>query len=735
MCYKAICVGIVGAISITGVSVALSAETSNLSTSALMEEIVVTSRKRAIAESVQDIPLAITAFSEEQFKAVYAFDFRDVGNLAPNVVFQETSHASVANFNIRGVGVQGSVFSDSPAVGLFQNGVYLGVNYGASLDVFDIESLEILRGPQGTLFGRNVTGGAVRVITKRPGDTFGFSAETVQGNYDRQDYSFAVEGPLKEGVLNGRFVLLDRRSDGLYDNLFSNGEDYGGRENTLLRGTLQFNPTENFDATLILEDIEEEGDNRPVRSDETPGTWVYGQGFREPSNFWDVYADLPGETEVDVVSATLEANWRLDHGLISSITGYRDVESYLLNDQDGTQFSGFHHAIDYEQDQFSQELRYASNFSESYNFTLGLYYFEQEFSSQESRNLVDGAIVVASGNSQDQDSWAVFGELEFNLTDDLSLLLGGRYTEETIEVRTVSFGTCALDESIADPNERIVQIPVPCDLGPSESEDYSDFSPKIGLNWRLSDEQLVYASATRGFRSGGFTLRGSAITPPFDPESVDAYEVGYKGDLLNGRLRINAVAFINEYEDLQRTLVFDSPTQGSLQTTQNAAGATIMGLEAEMLWEVVDNLILGINWGYLDKEYDEFDGLDVNGDGTPDPDLAKDLDFVRAPDNTLNVSVNYDLDMADKGSVNFRVSGRYMDSVWFNDTNTREEPSYTVWDASITWQDASQNWSVGIFGKNLFEEEYNHWGADISLMHLRYSGDPRTAGVRLSYNY
>lgn len=709
--------------------------------SSLMEEVVVSARKKAAGESVQDTPIAMSAFGSDQFEAVFADDVGDLGFLMPNVELKQAGQVGVQNFTVRGMGVSGTTPSDSPAVGIFQNGVFWGTNYGGLLDTFDIESIEVLRGPQGTLFGRNVTAGAVVIKTKRPTNEFGFDAEIVAGNYGRKDFSVAVEGALIDDKLAGRLVVLDRSLDGYYNNVFT-GNDFGESDTTLVRGTLVFTPSEELDLTVILEDYAEDGSSQAAVGIEVPGNLPYTQvGFRQPSNWWDIRLDNPGRAKNDIQSATFEFNYKLDSGVITGVTGYRDVEIDHNTDFDGSEFSGFNRSIYMEQDQLSQELRFASSFSQTFEYTVGLYYYQAEQDYREGRDINNHSVVFAAGSHLDQRSWAAFGEMDFDLTTDLTLTVGGRYTQEDIEAQAVAWGTCPLDTNIANP-QRIRDLSLPCDLGDKKDADWSDFSPKLGVNYQLNEQQMAYASATRGFRSGGYSMRGIDISnvPAFDAEQVTAYEVGYKGDLLDEKLRLNAAVYYNKYDDLQRTiLVPTTDGSGVAQSTGNAAKATIQGLELDVVFQLTDALVLTAAYGYTDASFDSYQGFDVNGGGydpVVDAALAKDLDFTRVPKETYSASATYEFVLDDLGSLALRLAASKTGSMYFDDVNAILEPSYTLWDASATFTDSSEHWTLALFGKNLTEEEYSFWGSSLgALGQNRFVGPPRTVGLKVAYHY
>lgn len=305
----------------------------------------------------------------------------------------------------------------------------------------------------------------------------------------------------------------------------------------------------------------------------------------------------------------------------------------------------------------------------------------------------------------------------------------------------MAFGTCPLNASIPNPL-RIRDLSLPCDLGPVVDADWGDFSPKLGVSYQWDDSQLVYSSLTRGFRSGGYSMRGIDIAnvPPFDAEEVTAFEVGYKGDWFDNRLRLNAAVYYNEYKELQRTiLVPTTDGSGVAQSTGNAAEATIEGLEMDIVYQPIDALVLTFAYGMTDASFDSYEGFDVNGGGydpVVDAMLAKDLDFTRVPDETYSASATYDVELGSLGNVSLRVAASKTASMYFDDRNSILEPSYTLWDASATFTDSSEHWTVALFGKNLTEEEYAFWGSSLgALGENRFIGAPRTIGLKVGYSY
>lgn len=683
-----------------------------------LDEIVVTARKRARAESLQETPISATAFGPAQMEDFLVKDIVDVGRLAPSVALQPSAQKGVQNFAIRGMGVSGSTPSDEPAVGIFQDGVYWGSNYGALGDLFDVESLEILRGPQGTLFGRNVTGGAVAFRSARPSFTDSTKATVGIGTYGSYEASAVLNRPLVEDKLAARLAVQSRWLDGYFTDARTNS-DYGKSHSMILRPSLRFTPNDNLDVTLIGEWYSEKGDPvvaRGVSPSTLPGspmTLPQREGYITPADFWTVAPDTRGSNDIDVLFGVLEINWTLGAGVLTSVTGYRDVRTRVLTDFDGTPSRAFLQGIAQDQDQFSSELRYAMPLSDSFDFTTGLYYFEQSFNFREGRNLNNGAQRVATRSLLDNDSFAAFAEADWRPLEKLTLTVGARYTEETKKARSAPFGACALDFST-------------CTLSPQAQTDDSNLSPKLGLSYQVTDDQLLFASATRGFRSGGFSLRGTAIIEPYKAEQVTAYEVGYKADLLNRHLRLNLSAYNNDYKDLQRTVLGVSPTLGVVQSVFNAADATIRGVEVEATAILTEHLSVSGSYGYTDAKYKSFAGV-------ADPGSRQ---FVRVPKDSFNLTATYGRTLSDGGAFKANLSSSYTGAYFFDDPNLLKQKSYNLMDANLNYTTPSGVWTVSAYGKNLTKEKYAFWGSTLgALGQNMFPGAPRTWGLRLTAEY
>lgn len=682
-----------------------------------LDEIIVTSRRRATGEALQETPVAATAFGAEQLEEAGVEDLTDVGRMAPSVSMQPSSQRGVQNFSVRGMGVSGTTPSDEPAVGIFQDGVYWGSNYGALNDLFDMEGVEILRGPQGTLFGRNVTGGAVLVRSARP--RFNREAELTlgAGSHGLFEASGFITGPASDSVAI-RLAVLGRTLDGYFNHALT-GDAYGESNTLIVRPSVTWEVTPSFSVTALAEWYSEEGDPTVVRgiapctltgcTPNLPTT----EGWTTPSDYFDVFPGDLGSNDIDVRMGMVEANWEIFGGVLTSVTGYRDVQTRVTTDFDGTPSRGFLQHIAQNQDQFSTELRFAANPTSWLSYTVGLYYFEQSMDYREGRRLNNNAIQLAGRSFLDNDSFAAFADADFNITDRLTLTAGVRYTEETKTARSAAFGACALDFSTCT------------FIGPRTTSD-DNLSPRVSVSFDINDDQLIYASATRGFRSGGFSLRGTPLVEPYRPEQVTAYEIGYKADLLNRRLRVNLAAYQNTYEDLQRTVLGVSPTAGVIQSVFNAAAATITGVEVETTAIITDNFEVSAAYGWTDAQYDEFAGV-------ADPSSRS---FVRVPESTASLTARY-TQMLDSGAeILWRGSAQYTGSYFYDDPNLLEQPAYTLFDASVAYTNPSGDWTVTLWGRNLTEEEYANWGSTLGFLgENRFPGAPRTFGVRLQARY
>jgi len=731
--------------------------------SQIIEEVVVISSKQAAGISTQDLPASVVTFNEASLKQAFTVDLVDVGKMVANAELNNVgTYASYPNFFIRGMGVNGSTRTNDPKVGVFVDGIYVGYNAGALSSTFDLEAVEVLRGPQGTLLGRNVTGGAVLVRSKRPGDDFGFNVEAGAGDYGSTEFNASIEGPLSSNVF-GKLAVIKMDRDGYFEdnnrgsidlNIYPAGMpdtdtgDKVGMDLTIIRPMVRFDFSENFEATLIAEFLKNDAgsansqnvahncapipgvDNREIVCGE--GSRFLAQtrwGYTPPSDKYEINHDLIGYTELETNSLVLDATWDLSHGVVTAIVGYRDVEYNSSTDFDGTPFTIFHFNDNKEeQEQTSIEVRYSSTFSDRVNFVVGVNSFEQEYSIGERRNFFI-ALNAATYSETEHETFGVFGEANFAVTEALSLTLGGRWTKEEKSIDIGVLGSCELDFSS-------------CSNNTSNKKDWTDFSPKVAATYSFNDDMMAYASWTRGFASGVFNARAATIDAvgPTDPEKVDSVEVGFKTSFLDGRGLFNITYFQADYEDL--ILFVNNPCDdcGASLINFNAGEAEISGFEVEVQLQPIDGLRLDASVGTVDPEFTNIKFFDANADGTVDGEdnkLASRWDFQKVAELSYSLAASYEFD-AMGGSILGRVAYSWRDDYMTDLYNKPwlQQESFGLLDASLTFNTANEKIRLSVYGKNLTDEEYFDYAADVgTLDSARWGGTPRTYGVRVAYKY
>lgn len=684
-----------------------------------IEDIIVTARKRAAAEVLQKTPVTASAFSGDQLAKSAAVNLADVGRLTPGVSFQGNNIKGQQNFNIRGVGTSGSTAADEPTVGVFQDGVYLAGKAASLGELFDLESVQILRGPQGTLFGRNVTGGAVVVETHRP--DFETSARVGLGyaNGDSKEESIVFNTPIAEDVAAARIGVLHRDTDGLFDYLRTGGK-YGKENVWLIRPSLLLKPTGNLDILLRGEYYHLKGDPSAVRGivpSNYPGAPITSPqraGYVMPDDYFAITGDR-GYTNQKTKSLSLQIDWRILGGVLTSVTGFRSVAVDNEQDYDGTPIQAFQTTGMFRQHQSSTELRYARSIGSLINFTAGLYYFHQYFQSQDKRTLDSATSVLASqGRLKAQDSYAAFAEVDVNITQELTLTLGGRYNKETKTADLAPYGKCSLDFAA-------------CAFGAARSVTDNNFSPKAALSYHIAPDNLVYTSVTRAFRSGGFSLSAAGALPdPYLAEQVTQYEIGTKNDFLNHRLRVNASIYQTEYKNIQRTVTAADPTIGIITSIFNAASATIKGFELGVNAQVLPWLRFDSVYGYTHARYNEFLGIANPGA----------LRFVRVPQDTGSAGATVTHHFNGGSSLEARGTITFTGAYFYDDANLLSQKAYNLIDGTLVYRPSSDRFSIALFAKNIGNTKYASYGAALGTRGQDiYPGNPRSYGVKLGVDF
>ncbi len=707
-----------------------------------IEEITVTARRRE--ERLQEVPLSITAFSALDIESKSLFNLKDLAQFTPNLTFSNMGQAgnSGAIIFMRGVGqVSSDTFWD-PGVGIYVDGVYMGRMHGVDLTLMDLERVEILRGPQGTLFGKNTIGGAINVVTAKPVDEFSAYAELTIGSYDRLDGKFNVNASLVPGVLAMKVAGSSQNRDGFAKRIdWHTGEEIDEMgDMDRLNGRVAFNwtPNENVGVLLSLDaaKIREFGSVREVvKFTEPPLAGLFNL-FADPDystatfatdSHFTSFANGANANELDVWGAALTVDWNLGVVAFKSITSYRDTEAINGTDPDGSFYNIINLVDDVEQDQFSQELQLSGlSFDDRFNWVAGLYYFEESsFMSQDLlvyREIYDFIGLDISFLRRwwaDTKSYAAFTQGTFAVNENLGLTVGLRYTEEKKDVA----------------RERLRQVTgvvfVPLD---STDETFSAFSPRFSIDYQWHNDLMGYVSAARGFKSGGInaiSLNEAEFTP-FDPEYVWTYEAGIRSEWHDNRLRFNATLFFSDYEDIQFTVIRGNPDTGEpITVVDNAAKAEMKGFELEMMVLPTPQLLLTAGIGYIDAEYTEIEA------GAP---ITVDTSFVKTPEWSVTLSGQYTYSLTSGAEIVGQVDWAYQSEIHHDQLNSPIglQDSYGLLNARLTFESRDNKWSVSLFGTNLTDELYMMAVTDLSdtlaFGEVQWAR-PREWGLRVRYNF
>lgn len=673
------------------------------------DTIVVTGTKTQNAEDVQDVPLAVTAFNAESLEALKVRDVQGLTYSAPNVSLDQigTSRGQ-ANFSIRGLGINSSIPSIDPTVGVFVDGVYLGFNGGVVFDLFDLESVEILRGPQGVLFGRNVTGGAVLINTGNPTDYFtgkvraAVDGPFVDGGRGGANYTISgvVSGPIVGDTLLFKLGAYYNKDEGYFTNL-ATGANHGEADTLILRGALE-GRFGDVTVTGKLDYFESEGDG--------PAAQNRGTFSRET---FDFAIDFPGFYDNEIWTGSLKVEADIGPGTLTNIFGYRSYEAGTGGDIDALPVFIFHSDTDTDQEQYSNEIRYAIS-TGSFDLTLGGFWFDQSIAYTEIRDLPPVTpATFYGGGAQDHEVIGVFAAGQFYVTDALSLIAGIRWSEETKDAAVTYVRPrpmCSVVQGTCPTSGTNPFVPGESN-GFTDSDKWSNWSPKLGLQYEFAAGQ-VYAHWTRGYRSGGYNFR---ITAPaafeavalangsfsFDEERVDNFEIGGKFQTADGDFTLNVAAYYTDISDMQREVNQASATSGVAQSIFNTADASILGFEAEARMRVSPSLLFTANLGLIDDSYDAI-LFDISGDGQiNNTDLA--LRLPRVPEITWGLGLIHELSLG-ASEVLTRVNFQFRDEFAYTDNNFGFIQETHNLEANITWNTPMDGLSFSLYGRNLLDQ-------------------------------
>ncbi len=683
-------------------------------TSALLEEVVVTARKRE--EPIQQVPISISAFTSGQIDALKVRNLMDLSVWMPNVAMDDIGTArGTANFSIRGLGINSSIPGIEPTVGVFIDGVYIGQNAGTVIDMFDIERLEVLRGPQGTLFGRNVTGGAVLISTKQPTDEFELSLRAaLEGNPNGDGGSNyyimgSVSGPLGDNFA-GRLSVYHNEDNGWFKNLHD-GSNFGAASTTILRPSISWSPTDKLELQLRWEHTESDGDG-PAAQTHTNGSGVGGSAVNFDRDSFDFSIDEPGKLDFELDFVTFQLDWDVafGNGTITNIFAYRDFYQESDGDIDAQPVWLFHSEVINSSEQFSNELRYNGIFGNA-NITAGIYWFDHKINYSSIRNLlgiatenVAPALTQSGGGILDVQSLAFFGAVDYLLNDDWSINAGIRYTNEDkhAQIATITRNV----------NNPCLVYTGTCNFDFIDGKSWNAWSGKLGFGYEISADMRMYAHWSRGHRSGGYNLRNTALDTvnfgpgPFDQETVDSFEIGFKSEP-GGRGHLNAAVFYTTIDDLQREVNLADPFAAVVQVIKNTADVDIFGFEVEGTFALGSNTVLLASLGWIHPEYKTV-RFDLNGDGIVD-ERDKALKLPRAAKWTYAVGLNHDWVFDGGSALSFRVNYAYRDDAFYTDNNLGYFLSLNILDAGLDYRTPGGRWVFSLYGRNLLGS-VNHGG-------------------------
>jgi len=723
------------------------------------DEIIVTAQRRA--QNIQEVPISVTAISGDMLAQTGAIDITDVQKFTPNATIEVArgSNSTLIAF-IRGVGQQDPLWGFEPGVGVYVDDVYVARPQGAVLDIFDVDRIEVLRGPQGTLYGRNTIGGAIKYVTKGLDmDDPTLSARVNVGTYNQFDQIVSGSIPVGDTFALGAAVARYTR-DGFGENL-TTGADHYDKDILAGRVSARWMPTEALDFRLAA-DITQDDSNAKHGRRLLPS--ANGQ-FQVVESEYDTLAGIGDENEVKTKGLSFTAAWDVNDSMtLKSITAYREGDTTTPIDFDALPQPDFDVPAFYSDSQFSQELQVLFE-SDRLSGIAGLYYLDGEASGAFDVVLGGLGLTIFQSGDQQKENLAAYADFTYALTDKFDVSVGARFTrDKTVADVTrevwLGLGSGSFDAA----NTGSIFLATQTGYTGIERED-EEFTPRIALSYELTPETNVYASFSQGFKAGGFDPRARADLDPtgvtregFSPEFVDSYEIGVKGSLLDNRLTYSLAGFMADYTDQQITVQegVDSDNDGTNDTfvssVFNAGKSEYMGVEFEGALRLSDNFTLSTAIGYIDAEIDEILSGGVN--------IADAFVTQNTPEWTSRFGFLWTHDLKDSGTLTVTGSANFRDEYnLFNAENGGFAPgtsavfpqggpsldpdAYTTFDLGANYVSESGRWEFGIFGRNLTDERaqvaaYNFVTPSQLGVDGAYSAfyrAPATVTATLGFNY
>lgn len=683
-----------------------------------LEEVLVTAEKRE--ESLQETPISILAFSAEKLARFGVTDLGDISGLAPNVEITPfpISRSSLIVF-MRGVGNNDSQSTQDPAVGVYIDGIYMARSIGLTSDVADLERIEVLRGPQGTLYGRNTTGGAINLITAKPSDEAGISQTVSRGNRGYWKSLTKLESG-KIGDVAAKLTFMRSAHDGWVKNA-GPGRNFGEEDKTAGRFALRWDVNDAVSVDYAYDFSEIDGPQhfyQPI-SGASPNPAVPANSSRNGSGQWFGGVE-PSETEISGHSLIISAETSL--GVLKSITAYRELNEVTVQDYDaGT--PGFRVNVDVDQEQISQEFQLVGDYGSDINYVAGLYYFRETGNEMESDTFggfpLENRQIISESEAQ-----AIYGQITWSpesLDHRLDLTLGGRYTAD--------------DRSADKSSITFVGGPQ------SASESWSNFNPSITLDYAWTDSISTYGKIVSAYKSGGFNVRSTeaGFQPPFDEENIMSYELGLKSTWLDRRISFNAAAFHAEYKDMQLQQITNNATI-FLTDVFNVGEAEIDGFEFDLMAVLVEGLTLQASYGYTDADFVEY--IDQRpSQPTFGQDVSDGAVMPYAPEQSFTVGLDYEKSLRIgvlQASVDYswrdeRYGTAFNDDLegFFLDDNGIVNARLALSEIDL----GGVNLEVAAWGRNLDSEEYKVHSISLGTYRSAYFGEPKSYGIDLTLRF
>lgn len=715
-----------------------------------LEEIVVTAQKRT--QNLQDVPTAVSALSATQIEESFGRNISELGALSPNLIIDPIFGVASPAISIRGMQLNDGEKSFDPAVAVYLDGVYLASTTGALLAVFDAEAVEVLRGPQGTLFGRNTIGGLVHVRRKEPTGEMGGTVSATYGRFQQVDLKATLNLPsFADDTVSAKVSVVSLNGGGYLFNTTRNVRE-GDNKFLMFSAAIKYEPSDTAKLVINYDYVDDNTAAPPITSQSGPGE-LFCAAFAEcgaPTSDGDFHRhpSTAVEQPQSYKGHSLIANGELEIGdgqsLVTTIA-YRESTEKSFQQWDAVEPNLFYTIRPQTLDQFSAELRYQADF-EAMKLVVGGFYYNSGYTNDQ-QTFFFGGEVPGTGGTQRTKNYALFGQLDWDITEKLNLSIGGRFINEEksfcgrlgtgpLESRVLvsAYGDCTDEEKNSGVYTPDATNPVTGEVLPQTGlASWSRFTPRFGLTYQL-DNGIAFVSYSEGFRSGGWNGRATDAfaVGPYDPEKVKNIEAGFKTQWADNRIRINVSAFTTKYQNKQEDVVFPDPVAITVTLVQNAAEVNIKGFEAEMLFLPVDSLTLGVNIGHLSSNFVKWEDTGFN----LDPETMEDTPFVtidksnfklrRAPNWTVDLTARYEYELKNDHRVVFNASYRWKDDYYIvGNTFAAQSPnpglveSFGLFDASVAY--ITDAWKISVFGKNLGGTNYFNHVLDVGT---GYGGTP-----------